>query len=160
MSDTLKKTITQVNLIEHCKYYSYIYIHVCVRYIYIYIYIYILSSTDRSVSFYQNSSVWLDRQDSRSRDRSPVNANAIPRSYHSATRASEGNLNGYVSQLFFLFTYIRLTATESSIHIKILPLSHEETSASEGNLNGYVSQLFFLSVLYIYIYIYIYGIPV
>ena len=28
-------------------------------YIYIYIYIYILSSIDRSVSFYQNSSVWL-----------------------------------------------------------------------------------------------------
>ena len=36
---------------------------------YIYIYIYILSSTDRSVSFYQNSSVWLDGLDSQSWDR-------------------------------------------------------------------------------------------
>ena len=32
---------------------------------YIYIYIYILSSIDRPVSFNQNSSVWLDRLDSR-----------------------------------------------------------------------------------------------
>ena len=55
-------------------------------YIYIYIYIYILSSTDRCVSFYQNSSVWLDRLDSRSWDRNPVDSNANPRFYHSATR--------------------------------------------------------------------------
>ena len=38
----------------------------------LYIYIYILSSTDRSVSFYQNSSVWLDRLDSRSWDQNLV----------------------------------------------------------------------------------------
>ena len=55
-------------------------------YIYIYIYIYILSSTDRPVSFYQNSSVWLDRLDSRSWDRNSVDSNANPRFYHSATR--------------------------------------------------------------------------
>ena len=48
--------------------------------------IYILSSTDRSVSFYQNSSVWLDRLDSRSWDQNPVDSNANPRFYHSATR--------------------------------------------------------------------------
>ena len=36
------------------------------------IYIYIKSSTDRSVSFYQNSSVWLDILASRSWDRNPV----------------------------------------------------------------------------------------
>ena len=35
------------------------------------------------------------------------------------TSASEGNLNAYVSQLF-LFTYIRLTATEILIHMKSL----------------------------------------
>ena len=40
---------------------------------------------------------------------------------HEETNASEGNLNGYVSQLF-LFTYIRLTANESSIHRKSLAL--------------------------------------
>ena len=58
------------------------------KYIYTraYIYIYILSSTDRSVSFYQNSSVCLDTLDSRSWDRNPVDSNANPRFYHSATR--------------------------------------------------------------------------
>ena len=49
--------------------------------LYIYIYIYILSSTGRSVSFYQNSSVWLDILDSRSWDRNPVDSNANPRLY-------------------------------------------------------------------------------
>ena len=55
-------------------------------YIYIYIYIYILSSTDRSVSFYLNSSVWLDRLDSRSWDRNPVDSNANPGFSHAASR--------------------------------------------------------------------------
>ena len=54
--------------------------------LYIYACIYILSSTDRSVSFYQNSSVWLDSLDSRSWDRNPVDSNANPRFYYSATR--------------------------------------------------------------------------
>ena len=40
---------------------------------------------------------------------------------YEGTSAREGNLNGYVSQLF-LFTYIRLTATERSIHMKSLAL--------------------------------------
>ena len=34
----------------------------------------------------QNSSVWLDGLDSRSWDRNPVDSNANPRFYHSATR--------------------------------------------------------------------------
>ena len=38
---------------------------------------------------------------------------------HEETSESEGNLNGYESQLL-LFPYIRLTATESSIHMKSL----------------------------------------
>ena len=37
------------------------------------------------------------------------------------TSAIEGNLNAYVSHLF-LFTYIRLTATVSSIHLKSIAL--------------------------------------
>ena len=45
----------------------------------------------------------------------------LPLSYEE-TSASEGNLNAYESQLL-LFTYIRLTATESSIHMKSLALS-------------------------------------
>ena len=40
---------------------------------------------------------------------------------HEETSASAENLNAYVSHLF-LFTYIRLTATESSIHLKSLAL--------------------------------------
>ena len=58
---------------------KYVYLwYICVcTHIYIYIYIYIYTSTDRSVSFYQNSSVWLDRLDSRSWDRNPVYSNAI-----------------------------------------------------------------------------------
>ena len=41
-------------------------------YIYIYIYIYIVIRR-QTVSFYQNSSVWLDTQDARRRDRNPLN---------------------------------------------------------------------------------------
>ena len=40
---------------------------------------------------------------------------------HEETSASEENLNAYVSHLF-LFTYIRLTATECSIHMNSLAL--------------------------------------
>ena len=60
--------------------------HILLLNIYIYIYIYILSSADRSVSFYQNSSVWLDRLDSRRWDRNAVDSKANPRLYHSAAR--------------------------------------------------------------------------
>ena len=49
------------------------------------IYIYIKSSTDISVSFYQNSSVWLDMLAFRSWDRNPVDSKANPRLYPSAT---------------------------------------------------------------------------
>ena len=42
---------------------------------------------------------------------------------HKETSASKGNLNAYVSHLF-LFTYICLTATESSIHLKSLALRY------------------------------------
>ena len=44
-------------------------------------YIYIKTSTDRSVSFYQNTSVWLDIVASRSWDRNPVDSKANPRLY-------------------------------------------------------------------------------
>ena len=40
--------------------------------IHIYIYIYIVIHR-QTVSFYQNSSVWLDTQEARSRDRNPSN---------------------------------------------------------------------------------------
>ena len=38
--------------------------------------------TDSPVSFYQNSSVWLESVDSRSRDRNLADRNANPRFYH------------------------------------------------------------------------------
>ena len=72
--------------------YIYIYIQIIIytltNHISIYIYIYILfcHPQNRPVSFYQNSSLWLERLDSRSWDRNPVDSNANPRSYHSATR--------------------------------------------------------------------------
>ena len=56
---------------------------------------------------------------SRSWDRNPVNSNANPSFYtlsHEETVRMQRILNAYESQLL-LFTYIRLTATESSIHI-------------------------------------------
>ena len=86
--------------------------------IYIYIYIYIVIHR-QTVSFYQNSPVWLDKIDSRSWDGILADCNANPRFCHEETSTSEGNLNAYESHLF-LFTNIRLTATESSIHLKIL----------------------------------------
>ena len=52
---------------------------------------------------------WLKRQ-----------SNNLPLS-HEETSARQGNLNAYVSHLFLL-TCIRLTATESSIHLKSLAL--------------------------------------
>ena len=58
---------------------------------------------------------------------------------HEETSESEGNLNGYESQLL-LFTYIRLTATESSIHMKSLAYTLMATqllySLESSNLQG------------------------
>ena len=88
--------------------------------IYIYIYIYIVIQR-QTVSFYQNTSVWLDRLDFRSWDRNLADCNANPRFCHEETNASERNLNAYASHLF-LFTYIRLTAAENSIHLMSLAL--------------------------------------
>ena len=114
---------------------THIYIHVHTH-IYIYIYIYchpqtdlfrsiILFSVARQAKFLKlgSKSCWLKRQ-----------SKILPLS-HKETSASKGNLNTYVSHLF-LFTYIRLTATKSSIQ-------------STG-------QVCVCMCLRIYIYIYIY----
>ena len=87
-------------------------------YIYIYMYIYIVIHW-QTVSFYQNSSVWLDRVYSRSWERNLADCKANPRVLYEETNVSKGILNSYVSHLF---TYIRLTATERSIHLKSLAL--------------------------------------
>ena len=77
-------------------------------YIYIYIYIYILSFTDWPVSFYQNSSVWLNRLDSRYWDRNPVDSNANPRFYHSATR-KPAYVYIHTHTLTLIYIYMRQT---------------------------------------------------
>ena len=106
--------------------YIYIYIYICVcvcvcvlhpyygalfiykytdQYIYIYIYVCVCvwSSTDRSVSFYQNSSVWLDIQASRSWERSPVDSNSNPRLYTSVWYIyTKLSLYIYISEKRFL----------------------------------------------------------
>ena len=77
-------------------FYIYIYIYIFI-YLYIYfwvyfgyilhIYIYIFSVIHRqTVSFYQNSSVWLDTQDARCRDQNPSNFTLDCDSDHSSTK--------------------------------------------------------------------------
>ena len=109
------------------------YIYIYIYYIYIYIYKYIVIhrqicfillefiSVARQARFPKLGSKpsWLKRQ-----------SKILPLSHEEAS-ASKVNLNGYKSQLL-LFTYIHLTVTKSSIHMKS-----------------------FVCV-YIYIYIYIY----
>ena len=66
--------------------YIYIYIYMIVMImIYIYIYIYIVIHR-QTVLFYQDSSVWLDMQDTRSRDRNPSNFTLDCVSDHSSTK--------------------------------------------------------------------------
>ena len=61
--DIKENTLIQTDIYAHTHTHTHTYI-----YIYIYIYIVIHRQT---VSFYQDSSVWLDMQDARSRDRNP-----------------------------------------------------------------------------------------
>ena len=106
--------------------YIYIYIYIYGAnsvYIYIYIYIYIiihrqicfvlseLFSVARQARFLKLGSKpgWLKRQ------------SKILSLSHEGTSPSQRNWNAYVSHLL-LFTYIRLMATESSIHMKSLAL--------------------------------------
>ena len=84
-------------------------------YIYIYIYIYIFV-IHRQICFVLSELFSAARQ-----ARFPKLGSKILPLSHKETSASEGNLNGYESQLL-LFTYIRLTATETSIHMKGLAL--------------------------------------
>ena len=125
----------------------YIYMHTYNTYIYIIIHrqiCFVLSeliSVARQARFPKLGSKpgWLKRQ-----------SKILPLSQEE-TSASEGNLNGYESQLL-LFTNIHLTATESSIHMKSLAYTLMATqllhSLESSTLHGSGS-------IYIYIYIYI-----
>ena len=63
-------------------------------------------STDRSVSFYQNTSVWLDILDSRSWDQNLVDSNANPRLYPSAMRKPAANIYIYIYVCVCVHMYI------------------------------------------------------
>ena len=89
-------------------------------YIYIYIYIYIVRQT---VPFYQNSSVCLVSLDSRSWDQNLADwrqSKVLPLSHEGNQRKQRKFKRLCIT--FVLFTYIRLTATGSSIHLKSLAL--------------------------------------
>ena len=73
----------------------------------IYIYIYIVSHR-QTVLFYQNSSVWLDRQDSRSWDRNLANCNTNPRFYHSTVGNPAQAKEIYTLMYHICFVYIHL----------------------------------------------------
>ena len=62
------ETETLMSTLNHNKFTYLDYVFFCYLHIYIYIVIH-----RQTVSFYQNSSVWLDPQDARSRDRNPSN---------------------------------------------------------------------------------------
>ena len=88
--------------------------NVCVC-IYIYIYIVIHRQT---VLFYQNSSVWLDTQDTRSRDRNPSNFTLDWVSDHSATKRTtlaKGILRYFIlataAAAAFVYIFYTLSAT-------------------------------------------------
>ena len=80
------------------------------------VYISIKSSTDRSVSFYQNSSVWLDILASRSWDRNPVD------SYPIYIYIYCNNIAGKITYLCS-HTYI----VDTPIHSLIHPSIHQPT---------------------------------
>ena len=94
----------------------------------------------QTVLLYHNSSVW------RNWDRNKADFYASRKFYSTATRkliVNDGILNTYVS-LFVLSTYIRLTASENSIHLKSLALREWKP----------LIPFFESSTPYIYIYIY------
>ena len=106
-------------------------------YIYIYIYIVIHRQT---VSFYQNTSVWLDTQDARSRDRNTSNFMLDCVSDHSATKRTtlaKGILK------YFIFR------NSSSVCLHFF-----NTLSATRVLNSF-EELCITLAAYIYIYIYI-----
>ena len=111
-------------------------------YIYIYMYIYIYIVIHKQICFVLSELIsvarfpklgskpgWLKHQ-----------SKILPLSHEKAS-VSEVNLNGYESQLL-LFTYFRLTATESSIHTKSLAYTLMATqllhSQESSTLHGHI----------------------
>ena len=92
--------------------------------IFIYIYIYIVIHR-QTVSFYQNSSVWLDTQDARSRDRNPSNFTLDCVSDHSSTKRTtlaKGILFLETAAAAFVYIFIPYRLPECSILSKSFAL--------------------------------------
>ena len=105
----------------------YIYIYVCVYiniynfvcvYVYIYIYIYIVIRRQTCFVLSELFSVASQARFPKLGSKLKCQSKILPLS-HEETSTNEGNLNTYVSHLF---TYICLTGTKSSIHLKSLAL--------------------------------------
>ena len=112
--DFLEKGAT-VNSVSNCQLLYFIYWMTLV-YIYIYIYIVIHRQT---VSLYHNSSVWLDTLAAE------IETWLTQMPIQDSTTQPRGNQHKWrkfkrLCITFVLFTYICLTATESSIHLKSL----------------------------------------
>ena len=83
-------------------------------------YIYIYSVIHRqTVSFYQNSSVWLDTQDPRSWDRNPSNFTLDCVSDHSSTKQT--TLAKRILRYFFIF---RNSSSSFCLHF-LYPIGHQ-----------------------------------
>ena len=79
--------------------------------IHTYIYIYIVIHR-QTVSFYQNSSVWLDMQDARSRDRNPSNFTLDCDSDHSSTKRT--TLAKGILRYFYFYRLCNLWSLDQS----------------------------------------------
>ena len=119
-----------------------------------YIYIVIHRQT---VSFYQNSSVWLDTQNARSRDRNPSNFTLDNDSDHSSTKRTSlaKGILGYFyfwkqqqQPLFYIFYTLSATRVLNSFEELCITLAAAGNSFARA-LNPHGGA-------YIYIYIYIY----
>ena len=120
-------------------------------YIYIYIYIYIV--IHRQISFYQNSSVWLDTQDARSRDRNPSNFTLNCDTDHSSTKRTtlaKGILRYFyfyfletaAAAAAFVYIFYTLSATRvlnSFEELRITLAAAGNSFARELNLYIYIS---------------------
>ena len=119
--------------------------------------LYIYSSTDRSVFFNQNSSVWLDILASRSWDRNPVNPNASnpqPR----GTSSNEVNFKRLWITITIVYIHPFNGYRDLNSYMKRLAINANGNTITSftRELNPMrVREYIYLYSIYIYIYIYI-----
>ena len=87
----------------------------------------------QTVSFYQNSSVWLDTQDARSWDRNPSNFTIDCVSDHSATKRTtlaKGILR------YFLFLFLETAAAAAFVYILLYPIGYQSAPSQRPKTVG------------------------